>query len=61
MLGPDVERLADLAVDVAVGEPSRGGVLADLVRQVLHPPPAACNDGTIDLVIYISNHLNIIV
>ena len=43
VVGPDVERLADLAVDVPVGEPPCRGVLADLVGQVLHPPAAACS------------------
>ena len=43
VFGPDVERLADLAVDVSVGEAPRRGVLADLVGQVLHPPAAACS------------------
>ena len=41
VIGPHVQRLANLPVDVAIRQPARGGVLADLVRQVLHSPPAA--------------------
>ena len=45
VIGPHVQRLANLPVDLALRQPARGGVLADFVRQVLHSPTAAWNIG----------------